>query len=134
MSDPLVLDTCAMYDRDLVFKLGKYHGGKILPAVAYMEYAHHMIMDKGKSPESISRTLKIAGIEIEQFNSVMALNTVRLAEGNIPDFKENVRDYMIAAHAFTAPRIIVTNNVDHFSYIRDRVETVQQVIRNRLRW
>jgi len=131
MPDPLILDTCAMYDKDLIFWLQKYHGWKILPAVAYMEFAYHMMIDKGKTPEQVLKVLRSAGIEIEPFTPDIAFRTVLLAEGNIPDFKVNVRDYMIAAHAFTAPRIVVTNNVDHFSCLGDRVMKVQQVMRTR---
>lgn len=127
MPTPLVIDTCAFLDKDFVFWLQKYHGWKILPAVAYTEVLYGL-MNRGKSPEYLAKVLRSAGVDIEPFSPDLAVRAVYLAEGG-NNFKKNARDYMIAAHAYTAPRIVVTNNLDDFSCLRDRVMNPRQVMK-----
>jgi len=117
-----------MRDTDLRYWLPKYHGRKILPAVAYTELSVYLIGVKKKTQEEVDRLLRSMGIEVEWFRHDEARKAAEIGVlcGN---FKEKARDYMIGAHAYTAPRVVITNDVTHFAFLGDRVKTPLQIMR-----
>ena len=61
------------------------------------------------------------GIEIEWFRQIEAQKAADIGV-NTGDFSENARDYMIGAHAYIAPWILITYNKRDFSFLGDRVK------------
>lgn len=119
MPDPIVLDTNVFDDKSFLAKLKTYHGAKIIPAIVYTEICVHYY-NKGKSHENIDRLLRRLKIEYEWFRREQAREAAELGSC-YGDFKKNARDYIIASHAYTAPRKLITFNTKHFQFLEDRV-------------
>lgn len=125
MALPLVLDANVLGDGTFRHWLRGYRGDKILPAVAYAEFGVYVCR---KRPRSMyDATLAKAGIEVEwltQAHAGVAIETGLTAR----DWDRNSRDHLIAAHASSPPRLLVTWNVSDFRQLRDRVRTPAQLM------
>ena len=128
MWDPIVIDTCALRDRDFMRWLRDYRGRKILPVVAYTELLVHFVGTKGKTKEQVRNWLRSAGVEIE---ACFPIHAERAAETGVnqDDFSENARDHLIAAHAHTPPLLLTTYNKKDFRFLGRRVKTPQELMR-----
>lgn len=128
MPDPIVIDTNALEDRDFRYWLVSYRGRKILPMVCFVEFAV-FLRSRGRSLGKIKGLIRSFGAEIEPFSqkhAQVAVETAILAG----DFRKNWRDYMIAAHAHTAPLKLITYNTKDFQFLGRRVLTPQQARKN----
>lgn len=122
MADPLVIDTCALRHKDFLSWLVHYRGRKILPAVAYCEFCFHMVVLRRKTINDANYILRCSGIEVEDFTKNLGSNVAFNCRGmDEPDFRRDWRDYMIGAHASIAPLKLITDNIDHFTFLGDRV-------------
>ncbi len=126
MNLPLVIDTSALRDRGFRYWLGRYHGRKILPAVAYTEICVYFIGMKNKTQEQVDGMLYSMGLKIEWFRTNEARKAAELGI-SLSDFSNNARDYMIAAHAYTAPWVVVTYDSD-FDFLGTRAKTPQEIM------
>ena len=113
MNDPLVLDTCSFSDKSFLNLLKIYHGDKFLPSVAYAELVVDYYFNKNKNPDHVDKLLRKLNIEVEWLDASKAKNAVLCCQDK-QDFKDHIRDYLIGAHAFPAPRIMITNNIKDF--------------------
>ena len=128
MNVPLILDTNAISDAQFLNKIQKYHGRKILPAVAYAEVCVYFIGKKNKEQRYIDRLLRRIDIKVEPLDHHKAANAALCAiEGK--DFKENARDYLIGAHAYPAPRTMVTYNKKDFWFLGDQVYSPDEILK-----
>jgi len=118
MNEPLILDTCVFSDRSFLYKLKKYHGRKIIPAVAFCELYYHSLC-KGKE-DAIMKLFSKLDIEIEEFDARRARNAALYSKG-YGKFDKNFRDYMIGSHAYPPPRKMITDNKKDFEFLEDRV-------------
>jgi len=118
MNDPLILDTCAFSDKDFLYKLRKYHGRKILPAVAYSELCAHYVKNKKKNPQHLDRLLNQIDIEVDQLDKLRAQYAALYSKDG-KDFKLHHRDYLIGAHAFPPPRKMITINKKDFWFLNN---------------
>jgi len=118
MNDPIILDTCVFSDKSFLYKLEKYHGDKIIPAVAFCELYYHYLCT-GKE-DFILKLFSKLDIVIEEFDAVRAKNAALYSEG-YGKFEENFRDYMIGSHAYPPPRKMITDNKKDFEFLKDRV-------------
>lgn len=127
MPPPIVIDTNAFRDRDFRYWLLTYRGEKILPMVAFVEFAF-FLQSRGKSYEQVMSLVGRFRVHIQPFGQVHAKRAIEtsIAAG---DFSKNWRDHMIAGHAHTAPMILITYNVDDFAFLGHRVMTPQQAMR-----
>ncbi len=123
---PIILDTCALRDRDFVRWLRDYRGRKVLPTVAYAELLVFFIGTKGRTKEEVRRWLTATGIEIEPMTPFHA---EKGAENGIAggDFHDHAMDYLIGAHAHTPPLVMVTNNKKDFGFLGSRVWTPEEL-------
>lgn len=122
LHDPLVIDTCALRHKDFLAWLVHYRGRKILPSIAYCEFCFYMIVIRNKSIGDANFILKCSGIEVEDFTKNLgSLVAYHCREMEDPDFRENWRDFMIGAHASIAPIKLITDNIEDFSFLGDRV-------------
>jgi len=126
MTLPLVLDTCSLIDKDFRYWLRSYHDRKVLPSVVYLELSLYFRF-KNKPQTYVDQLIRTLGASIEWFRKKEAQRTIEIAL-ETGDFKKNARDYMIAAHADIPPWIVVTDDVDHFSFLGDRVKTPRQIM------
>lgn len=129
MNVPLILDTCVFFDQSFLHKLRTYHGQKIIPVVAYVELSIRYIVDKKKDSNFVDRLLRKLDIKIERLDKNYAKNAVMCCNSG-KDFKENYRDFLIGAHAFPAPRTMVTNNKKDFYFVSkvyDAYEMCQKI-------
>jgi len=120
MPDPLVLDSSVFKFTDFIQWLRRHHGRKILPVVAYTEISVWYVSIKGKDQSYVDDIISRARIELEWYTPHIAWRAVEFASAS-GDFSDHARDYMIAAHAYTAPRMIVTENKKDFAFLGDRV-------------
>lgn len=116
--DPLILDTDVFSNRDFLEELKTYHGEKIIPSVAYAELSVHYIFNKNKSAEEVRDFLRKFHITIENLDARVVNNGVLCCQ-DANDFKTHSRDYLIGAHAYPNPRIMITNNLAHFKFLDD---------------
>lgn len=125
MAPPLVLDTNALVARGFPAWLRGYPGPKILPVVAFTELGLH-VRRRG-SQDQYEAFLRGLGVEVEWMRAAEARRVIdlALAEGS---WQEHARDLLIAAHAMPAPRLLVTDNAKHFSFLGDRARTPAQVM------
>ena len=119
---PIVIDSNVFRDLSFINWLRSYHSRKVIPAIAYTEVLVYVTSVRGKTAGSFDALLRTAGIEIEWYRKEQARSAARFgADGG--DFSQNARDYMIAAHASLAPWVVITNNIQDFSFLGDRVKT-----------
>lgn len=121
----LVLDTNALADRHFRFWLRSYPGRVVLPAVAYTEAG--VLFRRHANHDRFDAILRAAGIEVEWYRSNEADIAIRTGI-QVGDFAENARDHMIAAHASTVDRRLVTANLRDFTFAPDRM-TPQQAMK-----
>ncbi len=127
MTDPLILDTNVFSRKDFLNWLDSYHGKKKLPAVAYAEICVNRI-NQEENVEKLRCLLSRLNINVERLDSRIAeFGALWGSRGD--DFSDNARDYLIGAHAHTAPMILVTDNKDHFWFLEDRVVTPDECMR-----
>ena len=124
---PLILDTCAIRNKDFLHWLREYHGQKILPAIAYFELSIYFIGKKHREPHIVDDMLNSVGIQVGWFRQREAQDAAIIAIGD-GNFRERTKDYMIASYAWIAPRIVVTYNVDDFSFLGSRVKTPDEIM------
>jgi hypothetical protein len=117
INDPLILDTCVFRDGSFLKKLEKYHGKKILPAVAYAEVCLYLIGKRHKKPAEVDYYINKLGIEVEWLTKTRA-QYAALYGIKGEDFKDNNRDYLIGAHAYPPPRTMITYNKKDFWFIK----------------
>jgi len=115
----LVLDTCAISDGAFLHWLGSYWGRKILPVIAYTEHCVHLL-SRGKSIGQFDALLRKLNIEIDWFTPNYGRYAAEIGV-KMGDFKDNARDYMIAAHAYMPPRILITYNIKDFTFLDKRI-------------
>ncbi len=135
MWDRIVIDTCVLITDKSFFKwLMSYRGDKILPLIAYVEYSIGQ-RRRGKTQEEIDKLIKkVAQLEIPKFTTREAEYTINIVTDVYDDdpnfdFKKNWRDTLIASHAYYAPTLLITNNVDDFRFLEKRVLLPQQIQR-----
>lgn len=116
---PLVLDTCAVSERSFIEWLGQYRERKIIPAMAYKEQCTHLL-NRNKDINSFNYLLKRLNIEIESFDQRYAIYMAQI-EQKFKPADNNSNDFIIGAHAYMPPRILVTYNVKHFPFLEGRV-------------
>jgi predicted nucleic acid-binding protein len=132
---PLIIDTCAIIDKDFLKWLKGYHGEKRISSVTYMEYSLFYYEKKGWELERVDRILNGAGIDVEPFSKKQAGYAVELMAGRTSDRrcgecgKLDWNDCMIASHAPIAPTILVTKNVRDFPSTGAAVMTPEDVMR-----
>lgn len=113
--------------RDKGFRAWLYHyrGRKILPIIAFVEFAI-FFRSRGKDTHEVRQLMKKMNVEIEPMQGQSADSMVEtiIAAGirpNTAPFYKMWRDHAIAGHAHTAPLIVVTNNVKDFAFLANRV-------------
>ncbi len=126
MPPPLVLDTNAVSDPDFLNWLKEYTGEKLIPAFAYAEVVVY-ILKKKRSVRRFDHLLRTLGIRIEYFTPEKAKVAGQLGH-RFGEFSEKARDYMIAAHAASAPRVLVTENKKDFTFLGKRVMNPDEVV------
>lgn len=126
--NPIVIDTCAFRDREFVRWLRDYRGRKILPTAAYTELLVYFVGQKHRTKEDVRRWLGATDVEIEPMSSIHA---EKAAEHGIEgdDFHDHAMDYLIGAHAHTAPLVLITNNKKDFGFLGARVWTPEELMR-----
>lgn len=122
MSEPLILDTNALDNRDFMYWLRNYRGQVILPVIAYCEFCYYKCVLQGKSNRQVDALLRTASIEVRDMSKREAICVAENCRNiDEPDFKENWRDYMIGAFAHLPPHILVTDNIQDFTFLGRRV-------------
>ncbi len=122
MNEPLVLDTNALNNKDLMYWLRSYRGQIILPIIAYCEFCFYQSVLRGKSIYEIDRLLNSANIGIRNMTKKDATCVIDICQDiDEPEFKKNWRDYMIGAFAHLPPHRLITENVDDFEFLGNRV-------------
>lgn len=127
MNNPLILDTNIFKDKNFLYKLTSYHNRKILPVVAYAEICVYFIGQRNKSLSYVNYLLKKIDIEVEWLDQRRAENAA-LYGIKSGDFSKNARDYLIGAHAYPAPRTMVTYNKEHFWFLENRVYSPDEIL------
>ncbi len=124
---PLVLDTNVFSRKDFLSWLDSYHGKKRLPVVAFAEICVKRL-DSQDGMSRLKALLNRLNINIERMGS-------RIAEHGAvwgyrgEDFSDKARDYLIGAHAHTAPLVFVTENKKDFWFLDDRAVTPDECMR-----
>ncbi|MBI2078985.1 MAG: hypothetical protein HYT80_11555 [Euryarchaeota archaeon] len=112
---------------DFRYWLQKYRGVKKLPVVAFVEFA--ALLQPKRSMAQIMGFIRAAGLYIEDLGLDLghrAVASIGFAqEGEVFDWVKDWRDHVIASHAHTAPVILVTDNVEDFGFLGNRVYSVQ---------
>ena len=122
MNEPLVLDTNALNNKDLMYWLRSYRGQIILPIIAYCEFCYYQTVLRGKTIKDIDRLLKSANIGIKNMTKKDAICVIDICQDILePEFKKNWRDYMIGAFAHLPPHRLITENIDDFEFLGNRV-------------
>jgi len=130
---PLLVDTCALTNKDFLKWLKGYHGTKRISSITYMEYAV-FYCNKGWELDKVNTVLNRAGIEVESFERKQAGYAAELMSGRTNEFrcdtcgKLNWNDCMIAAHAPYAPTILVTENIGDFPSMGVRIMTPEEIM------
>lgn len=122
---PLILDTNVFARKDFLSWLDSYHGEKKLPVVAYAEICVDYVNRTGNTSQvkNLLNRLNIKRLE----SGIAEYGAICGSRGD--DFNDKARDYLIGAHAHTAPLILVTSNVDDFWFLEDRVMTPDECMR-----
>lgn len=125
MAKPIVIDNSAFAKHDFREWLKDYFGQKIMPSVSYAEALVH-VLNKGGSADGFNDLLRRLRVRVERTNRDHAA-LAAIAGSNHQDWKGNARDYLIGAHAQSAPRVLVTENLKDFSHL-PRVVDVWDVV------
>lgn len=125
--DPLVLDTNSFRNTDFLFWLRSYNGQKILPVIADVELGV-FFESQGEPLDKVQSLLNRTGVTIEWFRPEDGRVAIQTA-GMTKDFSENARDHLIGAHAASPPRHLVTENIDDFTFLGDRVLTPRDAMK-----
>jgi len=134
---PLLIDTCALANKDFIKWLKGYHGVKRISSITYMEYALFYCEKKRWELDTVNKVLAQADIEVEPFEKRHAGYAIWLMAGRTDDFrckecgKLDWNDCMIAAHAPYAPTILVTKNVDDFPSTGAEIMTPEEIMNSR---
>lgn len=129
----LVLDTCAMRNKDLLDWIATRTSGEVsIPSVAYMELCRQILARK-KSVDDLEKMLKQYHIKVLPFNKDTARLAAEYMNRNISVCptcnKLDWTDTMIYASVGNPPTIFVTDNIDDFpSGNPDCIKTPQQVM------
>ncbi len=129
----LVLDTCAMRNRDLLDWLARRTSGEVcIPSVVYMELCRQ-ILHKGNSIDSLRKLIDKHHIKILPFDKhtaeIAAEYMNRDSEPCPTCNKLDWADTMIYASVGTPPTIFVTDNIADFpSDYPDYVMTPKQIM------
>ena len=116
----MIIDTCAFRDGAFIEALKRYHGRKCISPVTYTEMQVYLMGKKDKPQDYFDNILRKSNIEIVILRKKEAIAAVEIAIGK-GEYNRNSRDYMIAAHAFTAPWLVITYNKRDFDYPGERV-------------
>jgi predicted nucleic acid-binding protein len=114
LADTLVLDTNAFSVRGFAHFLGAYDRRKVLPAVAAAELFRHLWIQRGWSEEQFFEYLGRLRVTVEPLHARAAVAAV-LAAG--PSFSDRTEDNLIAAHALSPGRTLVTANIRHYPHV-----------------
>ena len=113
----LLVDTCALADRDFLRWLRGYHGEKRISAVSYMEYVT-FLLDSNFSDTEIDRHLNNLKLKVESFDkrdamcAAMMMHERDVGKRRCPECNQiNWNDTMIASQGYNYSCIIVTENV-----------------------
>jgi predicted nucleic acid-binding protein len=123
----LVLDTNTFDDKEFLKWLGRYHGEKIVPAVAYLEL---LLGDKASSKrmDEVIGILNRAGISRENYGEENVRKTATLCSWKWLD-RDQRYDMMVASHALDPGRVLITNNVKHFPESALELFTPQEIMK-----
>lgn len=129
----LVLDTCAMRNRDLLDWLARRTSGDVsIPSIVYMELCRQSLA-RGSSIESLRKLIEKTHIKILQFDkhtAELAAEYMNRDTTVCPTCKKlDWTDTMIYASVGTPPTIFVTDNVKDFpSDHPDYIKTPKQIM------
>lgn len=127
MADPIVIDNSAFAKPDFRRWLNTYYGQKIMPSVSYAEALVHVV-NKGGTAEEFDELLRGLHVRVERTSRDHAA-LAAIAGSEHGDWRKTARDYLIGAHAESAPRVLVTENVKDFAHL-PRVLNVWDAVNN----
>ena len=87
--------------------------------VAFVEFSV-FLLHRNKTQAEIEGLLRRFRVEIEWFKTDYGRHAASTGFQN-KDFRKNWRDHMIAAHAHTAPLVLITHNTNDFAFLGNRV-------------
>jgi|GEM_PF-573381 len=140
----LILDTCALRDKDFLRWLGKYNGNKSIPSVVYMEQLRQFLnngvvrpMDQYQGDnveinafDELLNASKIKVLPFEKKHAVFAANVMNVQPRVCKSCnKFNWVDVMVSAYIGNG-QFVVTNNIDDFPVYagyEDRILTPEEV-------
>lgn len=123
MPDTLVIDANAFNIRGFGHFLRRYHGRKLLPAVAAAEL-YHRAARRGHPPERFLSELSAMGVTIEPLDAEKALAAAAAGDES---FRTKKADWLIGAHALAPGRILVTDNIRDYPHV-PRKKTPHQLM------
>ena len=134
---PLLIDTCALSNKDFMQWLKGYHDTKKISTITYMEFSMFLVNQKNKTFDHVDRLLRTCGIEVEPFNKKNAIGTVERMSTD-PSFQRcrlcnrlDWNDTMIASHAPIPPTLLVTENLDDFiGLVGERAVTPRDLMKD----
>ena len=113
----LLVDTCALADRDFLRWLRGYHGEKRISAVSYMEYVT-FLLDSNFADTEIDRNLNNLKLKVESFDkrdafcAAMMMHERDVGKRQCSECNQiNWNDTMTASQGYNCSCIIVTENV-----------------------
>ena len=118
--EPLIIDTCVFRDSSFIYGLKNYHGRKCISPITYIEMQVYLMGRRKKLQFHFDKILDSSNIEILTLRKEEAIAAAEIGIRN-GEFNRNSRDYMIAAHAYIAPWIVITHNKRDFAHLGDRV-------------
>jgi predicted nucleic acid-binding protein len=113
----LIIDTCALHDREFKSWLRRYSGDKSIPSVVYMEMCRQYL-EKGRPAEELDEWLKGLEIKILRFDKSNARMAAELMVGRESILCEKCRkidwvDTVVASY-YNMGDYIITNNKSDF--------------------
>ena len=113
----LLVDTCALADKDFLRWLRGYHGEKRISAVSYMEYVT-FLLDSNIDETDIDRHMNNLKLKVESFDkrdamcAAMMMHERDVGKRRCPECNQiNRNDTMNASQGYNYSCIIVTENV-----------------------
>lgn len=128
---PLVIDTCALSDKDFQKWLVGYGGRKRISSITYAEFRIPFV--ETKNLQLFENLLRNLCIDVENYTINHAKYTSELMSGRKNRCSEcnKIKDWndcMIASHAESPTVLMVTNNICDFPDLDGRVKTTKQIM------
>lgn len=111
----MIIDTNAFSNASFCKWLAKNGQNAIISSISYTELAYHYLK-KRKNMDYLDSFLHNLGIKVVSFTHEHAKIAAKLATKKW-DFRENIRDYMIASLAVKENCPLITYNLSDFSFL-----------------